>query len=125
MIRRRRRMSYMPWFHSSFLASTQGWTLEERGAYFMLLGAQWESGPLSTDLNRLAGIVNVSSAKFRVLWETIGGKFNSTASGLINDRLEEHRTKSLWLSSRRRFGAAKTNGTLKVGNSASSLEGEA
>jgi uncharacterized protein YdaU (DUF1376 family) len=106
---KRPRMPYLPWFHSSFLAKTQGWTLEERGAYFMLLGAQWETGALPTDFSRLSAIVGVSPSTLKILWKTIGKKFETINAGLVNERLEQHRTRSLELIDSRRRGAAKTN----------------
>ena len=39
-------MPYVPWYHGDFLRSTAGWTLLERATYWMLLCAEWESGPL-------------------------------------------------------------------------------
>jgi uncharacterized protein YdaU (DUF1376 family) len=106
---KQQRMPFLPWFHSNFLAKTQGWTLEERGAYFMLLGAQWETGPLPSDPSRLAAIVGVPTSTFKTLWKTLGKKFKATDVGLVNGRLEEHRTRSLELIDSRRRGAAKTN----------------
>jgi uncharacterized protein YdaU (DUF1376 family) len=102
-------LAMLPWFHGSFLASTQGWTFEERGAYFMLLGAQWETGPLPNEMNRLAGIVGVQPSTMKLLWRTVGQKFKATDAGLINQRLEEHRQRSVALRDAKRRGAAVTN----------------
>lgn len=102
-------LAMLPWFHSSFLAATQGWTFEERGAYFMLLGAQWETGPLPNEMNRLAGIVGIQPSTMKLLWKTVGQKFKPTDSGLINQRLEEHRQRSIALREAKRRGAATTN----------------
>jgi uncharacterized protein YdaU (DUF1376 family) len=109
-------LAMLPWFHSSFLAATQGWTLEERGAYFMLLGAQWETGPLPNEMNRLAGIVGVPPAAMKLLWKKVGDKFKVTESGLINERLEEHRRRSVSLRDAKRRGAEITNATLGRGS---------
>jgi uncharacterized protein YdaU (DUF1376 family) len=102
-------LAMLPWFHSSFLASTQGWTFEERGAYFMLLGAQWETGPLPSEMTRLAGIVGIQPSTMKLLWRTVGQKFKATDAGLINQRLEEHRQRSIALREGKRRGAAVTN----------------
>jgi uncharacterized protein YdaU (DUF1376 family) len=40
---------WLPWFHGDFIRATQGWTVFERGVYFLLLGASWEVGPLPED----------------------------------------------------------------------------
>jgi uncharacterized protein YdaU (DUF1376 family) len=109
MSKLRRRLPFMPWFHSDFIAATQGWTPLERFAYFMLLGAEWETGPLNADFNRLAAIVGVPTSTFKLLWKAVGKKFEPTDSGLVNDRLELHRQKSLDLLASRQLGAAKTN----------------
>jgi uncharacterized protein YdaU (DUF1376 family) len=105
-------LPFMPWYHRDFLAATQGWTPLERFAYFMLLGAEWETGPLNADFNRLAAIVGVPTSTFKLLWKAVGKKFEPTDSGLVNDRLEGHRQKSLELLASRQLGAAKTNARL-------------
>jgi uncharacterized protein YdaU (DUF1376 family) len=109
-------LAMLPWFHSSFLASTQGWTFEERGAYFMLLGAQWETGALPSEMNRLAGIVGVSPSTMKLLWKRVGQKFVVNEDGLINRRLEEHRRTSVRLRDAKRRGAATTNAKKGRGN---------
>jgi uncharacterized protein YdaU (DUF1376 family) len=110
------RMPYLPWFHGDFIGGTPGWTLEERGAYFLLLGAQWEGGPLPADFTRLAAIVGVPTQTFKVLWKTVGKKFHETDAGYVNGRLEEHRRKSLELLENHRRGAAKTNALRRGGD---------
>lgn len=102
-------LPFVPWFHRDFLDATQGWTLQETGAYFLLLGAQWGSGPLPNDISRLAIIARTTPKEFRPLWKRISRKFSETADGLVNERLEEHRGNSLELRKTRRTGAAKTN----------------
>jgi uncharacterized protein YdaU (DUF1376 family) len=84
---------WLPWFHGDFLRATQGWTLLERGAYFMLLGASWEMGALPTDHLRLAGIIGAQLDEFEELWKVVGPKFEVTDQGLLNQRLELHRSK--------------------------------
>ena len=86
---------YVPWYHGDFLRSTVGWKLVERGAYWMLLCAQWEIGPLPDDPERLAGIVGADLETMRDLWPLIGKKFDKTPNGLVNARMEEHRAKYL------------------------------
>jgi uncharacterized protein YdaU (DUF1376 family) len=84
---------WMPWFHGDFLKATQGWTVAERGIYFLLLGASWEIGPLPDDRRRLAGIVGAQLDEFDDAWKLVRPKFEITAKGLINHRLELHREK--------------------------------
>src|SRR6185437_3734187 len=84
-------MPYVPWYHGDFLRSTAGWTLLERAAYWMLLCAQWEIGPLPNDLVRLAGIVGIEASELASLWPLIRRKFKTTAAGLVNQRMKEHK----------------------------------
>src|SRR5262249_52667071 len=97
------------WFHRDFLAATQGWTLAQTGAYFLLLGAQWEMGPLTTDMAELATIARTTTKDFKVIWRKVGRKFTTTADGLVNERLEVHRQKALQLRNQHRAGAERTN----------------
>jgi uncharacterized protein YdaU (DUF1376 family) len=84
---------WLPWFHGDFLKATQGWTVTERGVYFLLLGASWEMGALPDDRRRLAGIVGAQLDEFDEAWKTVRPKFDLTETGLINRRLEIHRQK--------------------------------
>jgi uncharacterized protein YdaU (DUF1376 family) len=82
---------YVPWYHGDFLRSTAGWTLMERAAYWMLLCAQWESGPLPDDMARLATIAGIDTATMTTLWAVVGKKFAKTRSGLANKSMETRR----------------------------------
>lgn len=89
-------MQYVPWFHGDFLRSTQGWTLEERAVYWMLLCAQWEMGALPADESRIASIVGIGNPdEFMLRWKVVGPKFEKTEAGLQNARMEEHRQQYL------------------------------
>jgi uncharacterized protein YdaU (DUF1376 family) len=93
---------WLPWFHGDFLRATQGWTVTERGVYFLLLGASWEMGPLPDDRRRLAGIVGAQLDEFDDAWKTVRSKFTLTDRGLINPRLELHRDKQALRSEKAR-----------------------
>jgi uncharacterized protein YdaU (DUF1376 family) len=82
---------YVPWYHGDFLRSTAGWTLNERAVYWMLLCAEWESGPLPDDLTRLAAIAGIGAGEIGALWPVVRKKFTKTRAGLINRRIEAHR----------------------------------
>jgi len=87
---------YVPWYHGDFLKSTAGWMPLERFAYWMLLCAEWESGPLPNEPYRLAAIACVQPDEFVVLWQHIGHKFVKLADGRwVNERMETHRKKYL------------------------------
>lgn len=96
---------WMPWFHKDFLAATQGWTLLERGAYFMLLGAQWDIGPLPIDRRRLASIIGAQLDELESVWSIVSTKFEVTDTGLVNRRLEQHRADQLSKSDKARQAA--------------------
>jgi uncharacterized protein YdaU (DUF1376 family) len=82
---------YVPWYHGDFLRSTAGWTLLEQAVYWKLLCAQWESGALPNDMTRLASIAGTDAATMTSVWPMVGKKFKSTATGLTNKRMQEHR----------------------------------
>jgi uncharacterized protein YdaU (DUF1376 family) len=93
---------WLPWYHGDFLRATQGWTVTERGVYFLLLGASWEMGPLPDDRRRLAGIVGAQLDEFDEAWKTVRPKFVLTDAGLVNHRLEFHRDKQALRSEKAR-----------------------
>lgn len=102
-------LAMLPWFHRDFLAATQGWTTAECGGYFLLLGAQWEMGPLPSDATALASITRAKPKEFKALWRKVRTKFIVSRNGLVNKRLEEHRLEALRLREKHRAGAARTN----------------
>jgi hypothetical protein len=59
---------YVPWYHGDFLRSTAGWTLMEQAVYWKLLCAQWESGSLPNDMDRLASIAGTDKATMASVW---------------------------------------------------------
>jgi uncharacterized protein YdaU (DUF1376 family) len=97
---------WLPWYHKDFLAATQGWTLLERGTYFMLLGAEWEIGPLPSDPARLSSIIGGTTRELEKVWPVVGPKFVPEADGrLVNKRLEQHRAKQAARSDKARQSA--------------------
>jgi uncharacterized protein YdaU (DUF1376 family) len=101
----RKSLPMMPWYPRDFLAATQGWSLCERGAYFLLLGAQWEMGALSKEPRELALIVGVGVSEFKAIWRKVRPKFEDTHAGLVNRRLEVHRMEALHRSQAARQAA--------------------
>jgi uncharacterized protein YdaU (DUF1376 family) len=89
---------YLPFFFGDFLASTAYWRGEEQGLYLLLLGYQWSSGPLPTNVEDLARIARYDIKQFQKLWKRVGEKFVRSDGGLINQRLEEVRTKAHLIS---------------------------
>jgi len=102
-------LAMMPWFPRDFIAATRHLALAERGAYRELLDYQWEMGALPTDQARLARLLAVTPEEFAPIWAAIGDKFEVSAAGLRNKRLEEHRNKAIEQRDKKVNGASKTN----------------
>jgi len=98
---------YVPWYHGDFLRSTAGWSLIEQAIYWKLLCTQWEIGALPVDHVRLAAISGIKPAAFARAWSVVGKKFQITAAGLVNERMEAHRTKYLDFRARQSEGGKK------------------
>lgn len=98
---------FMPLFFGDLLASTPTWEGEERALYILLLAYQWTSGPLPADVKRIARMCQYDVKTFTKLWGVVGRKFVETSTGLVNERLEEHRAKSSELASKRAAAGAK------------------
>lgn len=100
-------LPYTPWYHGDFLRSTVGWTLLEQAVYWKLLCAQWDSGPLPTDMTRLAAIAGTDTATVTTVWPVVSKKFKRTAAGLVNKRMADHRRDYLAFRQRQRDGGRK------------------
>lgn len=89
---------FMPLFFGDFLAATPFWRGEEQGLYLLLLAYQWTSGPLPLEPDRIAAAARYEPSRFLALWQTVRQKFVPTSTGLVNLKLEEHRQRSLDIS---------------------------
>jgi uncharacterized protein YdaU (DUF1376 family) len=105
---KRQTLPWIPLYYRDFLASTMGWSTSERGAYALLLFAQWESGPLDSDPSVLARIAGVTPDEMKEMWKRIGRKFRPTPDGLINERCDAEREKVVQTHGNRQKGAAKS-----------------
>ena len=88
-------MPMLPWWPSDYFSATRTFSLAERGAYCDLLFYSWLNGPLPHEPERLARIVGVTPQEFAEVWPTVKSKFEATAQGLINHRLERERRRTL------------------------------
>ena len=80
--------SWFAFFGRDFLASTLGWSAEERGHYVTLLVAQWEQEGLPADMKRLE-LISPGVGK---CWKTLEPKFPPGVGGKRrNTRLEHER----------------------------------
>lgn len=75
--------------------------------YVLLLAYQWTAGPIPIDPKRIARMCQYDSKTFSRLWETVGEKFIDVGTGLINERLEQHRAKSEEIANKRALAGAK------------------
>lgn len=95
--------AWFAFFGRDFLASTLGWSAEERGHYMTLLIAQWEQDGLPNDLKRLELI----SPGIRACWPVLECKFPLSRGGRRrNPRLEHERHKAHERSERARQSAS-------------------
>lgn len=108
-----------PWFkffYRDFLAATMGWSPAERGAYLVLICAQWESGPIDNDIGTLAAICGTDVQEMTQLWVRIGRKFHKTPDGLVNERADKVREDALQTLTNRQGGAAKSRAKKRPSN---------
>lgn len=95
--------SWFAFFGRDFLASTLGWSAEERGHYVTLLIAQWEQDGLPADPKRLE-LISPGVGK---VWKLVGEKFPVGAGGKRrNVRLEHERHLAAERSERARQSAS-------------------
>lgn len=81
-------------------------TLEEAGAYSMLLSFSWLKCGLPNDHRKLARALGVTPARFERLWETIGAKFEAGDDGKLRNSRQEREREKQEISRKRREGAA-------------------
>lgn len=73
-------MACLPWF-KVYAAETlsderfQGWTMDERGAWFTLILIAWREGSIPGDQTSLAKLCHVDANAMRSLWSAIGDRF--------------------------------------------------
>jgi uncharacterized protein YdaU (DUF1376 family) len=95
--------AWFAFFGRDFLASTLGWSAEERGHYLTLLVAQWENDGLPNDLKRLE-LISPGVGK---CWKLIEVKFPIGKGGRRrNVRLEHERHLAYERSERARQSAS-------------------
>jgi len=76
---------YMPMFWGDYIRDTRHLSLEEHGAYLMIIAHYWERGSLPDDDDRLARILGVSRLKWSKLKLAIKPFFNNDWT---HDRIE-------------------------------------
>jgi uncharacterized protein YdaU (DUF1376 family) len=79
-------------YAKSWLSATRVISVAARGAYMDLLAWSWDNGPIPKSDKAKAGIVGVTEAQFKRLWSEFSLKWQETAVGLVNLRLEQQRS---------------------------------
>jgi uncharacterized protein YdaU (DUF1376 family) len=105
------RLPYMPFFVNDYLGATRHMTLAERGAYTDLLFLEWNIGPLPADTARLSAMIGCTPKQFGSVWPTVRTKFVETDEGLVNEKLELHRAKSIQISEKRAIAGREGGNT--------------
>lgn len=105
----------LPWFRffpADFVADENVivMTLEEVGAYVLLLAYDWREGSIPADPKRIARLLRVDEATAVRLWEGLSPCFgpNGEPGRLCNGRLAKERADAEALRARRVLGGRKT-----------------
>ena len=75
----------------------QGWSVEERGAWFTLILVAWREGSIPGDQTSLAKLLHVDGGAMRGIWSAIGSRFidhPDHPGRLTSPRLEMEREKA-------------------------------
>lgn len=87
----------LDWYPQDYLSDrkTRGMTLEEHGAYFLLLQFEWLDGPLPSAHDELADMLHIDLETFSRVWRRVGRCFEDREGRLVNPRLERERKATL------------------------------
>lgn len=98
---------WMPLYIADYLADTRRLTLQQHGAYFILLMEYWRNGPLMDDDSELIAILQTDKKTWdRDLAPAMRRFFKPHQDGLLHQkRIDEELAKALQLSSKRRAAA--------------------
>jgi len=78
---------YIPFYPDAFLADTAMLTLEEKGAYFVLLCYMWINGAeLPDDDHKLSRILGTTPSKWKKLRRNLEGFFTKTEAGFLTQK---------------------------------------
>jgi uncharacterized protein YdaU (DUF1376 family) len=89
-------LPWVKWYFRDFASSTQGWPAGAVGAYYRLLGAQWDQGALPAGSAELRSLSGATSAEWRKAWPLIEPKLPIGPDGRRrNLRMEEDRDVAL------------------------------
>lgn len=89
----------LPWF-PMYAADTlsderfQGWTCEERGAWFTLILMCWREGSIPAQPEQLRRLIHLDGPNFSMVWQAIGDRFalsDEKPDRLVSPRMEVER----------------------------------
>ena len=82
------KLHYMPWYPADYKADTAHLSLEEHGAYRLLLDHLWLSGgAIKFDDKRISRRLGVTPARFRKIWAEIGEFFRLEGGEISHKRV--------------------------------------
>lgn len=103
-------MATPPWFPlyvGDYLRDTMHLTTEQHGAYMLLLMAQWTSGSIPDDNDRLAAITRLSITGWLAMRPVLLEYFSIKGGALTNNRLERERERTIGIQDKRRAAGKK------------------
>lgn len=99
---------YLPLYIGDYLRDTGYLTLEQHGAYFMLLMRLWSAGgSLPADEAKLARIAGVSVKKWRPIWADLAAFFEQENDQISHKRITTELEKAGALRAKRAAAGAK------------------
>lgn len=88
-------LNFMPWYVGDYLRDTGDLTLEEHGAYLLLMGAMWaRKGGLPADHARLARVLGTTRARVAKIWSVIGRFFDVVGDEIVQARVQKELEKT-------------------------------
>jgi uncharacterized protein YdaU (DUF1376 family) len=105
---------YLPLYVGDYLKDTGSLTIEQHGAYFMLLMRMWSAGgSLPDDDGKLSRLVGVTVKKFKAIWPDLSELFQHADGRITHKRVTLELQKAEALREKRaaagaKGGAAKT-----------------
>lgn len=92
---------WMPLYVRDYLVDTATLSLEEHGAYVLLLMYQWHTGPLVDDEKSMAKLLRITPRRWREIRPKLADFFEISDGKWAQKRLENEREKALDISSKR------------------------
>src|SRR6266540_2891237 len=105
-------LAWFPIYATETLADErfQGWTCEERGAWFSLALLCWHEGSIPSSHDQLRRVLHLDAPAFSVVWQAIGDRFapgDEKPDRLVSPRMEKERVKARRIVAERAKAGAK------------------